>query len=662
MAFGRHPEKPRHKDPDYIDIFAEDDDGSPVVSVSLFDDDEDASNRPAKKSAKKKQKGAAPKPKAPAPRIKAERSAVYTPETQEEKAAVQEAVPDADESRVQSFLHAHFTFPERDENEDKLPPVHEAAPSEEEDGNEYGIEQDFGGEDTEDEAWEDEEDTDEAAPEDGGTGSGTEEDEDEEEDDAESAPVNGKKRRFSLFKKKNRSEESPAAEKQEAEAAPAEEAASPSEPPLPPPLPVKNSDDDWDIGGDFADPFFDEKLNPPENEEAPEAEEDEGSSIPEDPFITFDWTGSRTGKRKTNYGRRKNAKKASTVIVTNDTEPAREEEEARIRAEKRDYIRDREIKKRREAQKAQFLRNLRQRLTVMGLLGILLVIAIIASFFVFRVTGISVNGTCTRYDAETIIEKSGLVKGRHILLQDLSGAQEALNADPYLEATVKYIFPNKVNVTIQERKGIGAVQWGPDNEYIALVDAEGYVLDARLNAQGNIPLVKGLVLTRVLAGSKIGDDADEQVQSTLDVLSALDAHGLLAKIRTVDITETMGISLYTAENYRIELGSVSDLETKLNRLSGGWTTIMQQANSFKSKNGVDNITIYLYSKYGVTVSPHDVGYVDENNIPVSTVAEPTPAPVTYSDTTYTDTVPVTPEPTPEPADVIPSFDNLPFTG
>ena len=89
---------------------------------------------------------------------------------------------------------------------------------------------------------------------------------------------------------------------------------------------------------------------------------------------------------------------------------------------------------------------------------------------------------------------------------------------------------------------------------------------------------------------------------------------------------------------------------------------MQQANNFKGKNGVDNITIYLYSKYGVTVSPHDVGYVDENNIPVSTVTEPTPAPAAYADTTYTDTVPVTPEPTPEPADVIPSFDNLPFTG
>ena len=103
-----------------------------------------------------------------------------------------------------------------------------------------------------------------------------------------------------------------------------------------------------------------------------------------------------------------------------------------------------------------------------------------------------------------------------------------------------------------------------------------------------------------------------------------------------------------------------DLFTKLNRLRKNYTAIMDKATQYIGR-GADSVTIYLYSKNGVVISPHEVGYVAASPSPNATMFVPaqrnpdepsvTPAPNNTPD----------PDATPGP-DTPPPFNQGGFTG
>ena len=422
--------------------------------------------------------------------------------------------------------------------------------------------------------------------------------------------------------------------------------------------------------GEEAEPAHTEYGMPlPTDEEAsyvePEEKFDRTGNASKESFA-FDRFGRRTGKvprkkrPKERYGKRKHAKKATTTLLLNETEVLREREEARKRASERDKLRQKQRRLEMEQRRAQRRVERKKRLyAILVLLG-LFVLLLLAGYFTFLIRSIDVVGTLTRYTKEELITASGLKLQKHILLQDLDEAQEKLRRDPYLNATVKYVFPNRIRITLEERGRAGAVAWGPNKEYIAIIDRAGIVLESDASSYTGLPLVQGLIITGANRGGRIGDPADEQVQSMLDVLSTLEELGLSDKIKTVDLTETMGISLYTPEGYRIEVGDTSDLFTKLNRLRKNYTAIMDKATQYIGR-GADSVTIYLYSKNGVVISPHEVGYVAASPSPNATMFVPaqrnpdepsvTPAPNNTPD----------PDATPGP-DTPPPFNQGGFTG
>ena len=422
--------------------------------------------------------------------------------------------------------------------------------------------------------------------------------------------------------------------------------------------------------GEEAEPAHTEYGMPlPTDEEAsyvePEEKFDRTGNASKESFA-FDRFGRRTGKvprkkrPKERYGKRKHAKKATTTLLLNETEALREREEARKRASERDKLRQKQRHLEMEQRRAQRRVERKKRLyAILVLLG-LFVLLLLAGYFTFLIRSIDVVGTLTRYTKEELITASGLKLQKHILLQDLDEAQEKLRRDPYLNATVKYVFPNRIRITLEERGRAGAVAWGPNKEYIAIIDRAGIVLESDASSYTGLPLVQGLIITGANRGGRIGDPADEQVQSMLDVLSTLEELGLSDKIKTVDLTETMGISRYTPEGYRIEVGDTSDLFTKLNRLRKNYTAIMDKATQYIGR-GADSVTIYLYSKNGVVISPHEVGYVAASPSPNATMFVPaqrnpdepsvTPAPNNTPD----------PDATPGP-DTPPPFNQGGFTG
>ena len=384
--------------------------------------------------------------------------------------------------------------------------------------------------------------------------------------------------------------------------------------------------------------------------------------------FTFDRYGRRTGKvphkrrSRERYGKRKNARKATTTLLLNETEVRREQEEAQKRANERDKLRQKQRKLEAEQRKARRKVEMKKRLYALLVLMGLGVLLLLAAYFTFLIRSIDIVGTTTRYTQEDLIVASGLKTQTHILLQDLDKAQENLQNDPYLNATVKYVFPNRIRITLEERSRAGAVAWGPNKEYTAVIDKEGIVLESDASDHDNLPLVQGLIITGANVGNRIGDPADEQVQSMLDVLSILDELDLTTKIKTVDLTETMGISMYTSEGYRIEVGDTTDLFTKLNRLNKHYTEIITKASNLKkNEEGVDNVTIYLYSRDGVVISPHEVGYVVPTSSPNATDRRPANTNPDEPAATPIPNAPSEPDGTPGP-DTPPPFNQGGFTG
>ena len=422
--------------------------------------------------------------------------------------------------------------------------------------------------------------------------------------------------------------------------------------------------------GEEAEPAHTEYGMPlPTDEEAsyvePEEKFDRTGNASKESFA-FDRFGRRTGKvprkkrPKERYGKRKHAKKATTTLLLNETEALREREEARKRASERDKLRQKQRHLEMEQRRAQRRVERKKRLyAILVLLG-LFVLLLLAGYFTFLIRSIDVVGTLTRYTKEELITASGLKLQKHILLQDLDEAQEKLRRDPYLNATVKYVFPNRIRITLEERGRAGAVAWGPNKEYIAIIDRAGIVLESDASSYTGLPLVQGLIITGANRGGRIGDPADEQVQSMLDVLSTLEELGLADKIKTVDLTETMGISLYTPEGYRIEVGDTSDLLTKLNRLKKNYTAIMDKATQYMGR-GADAVTIYLYSKNGVVISPHEVGYVAASPSPDATFFAPVQNNPDEPAVTPAPNLPAEPQDTAGP-DTPPPFNQGGFTG
>ena len=387
---------------------------------------------------------------------------------------------------------------------------------------------------------------------------------------------------------------------------------------------------------------------------------DDGGEIPHSvsSSFRFDRYGRRIGKKGERYGKRKNAPKATTTVVEHDTEAKREYDEARARAEQRAKVREKEAAMKAAVKRAEKAK-LRKRSLSTALLGIAALIALAAlTWFVTRITTIRVADVPAGYTEADIIALSRLQRGKSILFQSTKSAEAAIETDPYLEATVQYAFPSTVRIAVTKRTEAACVRWGPQNEYLAIIDAQGMVLNAASESANGLLIAEGLNISNAVGGTRLGDATDSQAATLIRLLTQLKELGLLSrtpKISRIDLTELMQIRFYLeGYPYTIEVGAETNLDTKLMLLQKHWDEILLKAADY-IKKGSTTATIYLYSKGGVSVSPYEPGYA---------IAEPV---YTFSPDAPASSAPATPDPNATEEPTVPSVtpmphQDLPFTG
>ena len=341
----------------------------------------------------------------------------------------------------------------------------------------------------------------------------------------------------------------------------------------------------------------------------------------------FDRYGRRVDQKKNRYGKRKNAPKATTTVVEHDTEAKREYDEAKARSEARAQKRAKEEARQKAIRKAEKAKQRRRSLStlVFGVLAIGLLLVMV--WFVTRLSTVRVADVPDGYTEEQIVSMSKLKRGRSMLFQSTAAAKAAIETDPYLEATVQYAFPSTVRIAVNKRAEAACVRWGPQNEYLAIIDEKGTVLNETAESAGSLLIAEGMSISSAVNGTRLGDATDTRVAALIRMLTKLKELGLLSRtprISRIDMTELMQIRIYTeGTSYTIEVGDPSNLDTKLMLLQKHWDAIMQKAADY-IKSGHATATIYLYSKGGVSISPYEPGYAYE--IPVATFLPDTPAP------------------------------------
>lgn len=344
----------------------------------------------------------------------------------------------------------------------------------------------------------------------------------------------------------------------------------------------------------------------------------------ETPQFRFDRYGRRVGKKKKmRYGKRKDAPKATTTVVRNETEAKREYDAARARSEARAKKRARDAEKQ-AALKKEERRRRRQRSASTMVLGVLALILLLGmAWFVTRLTKINVPHIPDGYTRQRIVDLSGLEpklnKRSAVFISTRDVEKHIREADPYLDATVRYTFPSTVTITVSKREEAACVRWGPQNEYLAIIDENGTVLNAAAESVNGLLIADGMSISSAVNGARLGDSSDIQVAALVRLLTKLKELGLLERtprINRIDMTELMQIRMYVEGSpYTIEVGDTSNLETKLMLLQKHWAEIMDEASSF-IRQGFSTATIYLYSKGGVNISPYEAGHV---------MATPTPS-------------------------------------
>ena len=383
---------------------------------------------------------------------------------------------------------------------------------------------------------------------------------------------------------------------------------------------------------DEPDPAY---AAPAEEPETDEPAKPKTADKPADtPKFRFDRYGRRIGKHGARYGKRKNAPKATTTVVEHETVAKREYDEARARSEARAKKRAREEEKNAAIRKTERKKRRKRSITTM-LLGIAAFMGLVLlTLFVTRLSKVHIVNVPSGYTEERIIELSGLsgkletkkLSSSALFISTRNVEQTIKDADPYLDATVRYVFPSTINITVSKRSEAACVLWGPQNEYLAIIDENGTVLNDRAESSNGLLIAEGMNVSSANKGARLGDSSDIQVTALIRILTKLKEYDLLEReprINRIDMTELMQIRMYMeGRPYTIEVGEWSNLDTKLLRLKKGWTQIMEHASDF-IRSGYSTVTIYLYLRDGVDVSPLEAGSVRPTPEPPN-VATPSP--------------------------------------
>ncbi len=288
---------------------------------------------------------------------------------------------------------------------------------------------------------------------------------------------------------------------------------------------------------------------------------------------------------------------STTRIHINETE-----ESARARAQE-EQSRQRDAKRQRDAHaERQNLRKKRQAMLkkLFGNIAFVLFFItaiVIALYYGFLLSDIVVVGN-EKYSTDYIVNLSGLELGRHMLFCDLDEAELNIEEEPYLQVEqITYIFPSRIRIIVSERTEVAGIIGLEGN---VIIDKNGYVLSISGSTDmTDLLQVTGISMTGFQLGQRLGEGNDFGTATLIQLIDKLEEYQLVNRIKSVDLTTPLAITMIADNGLRIHVGQATDLDTKMSSLS----KLLPQ---FLTQN-ITTGTLYLSAKGGTVYSPANAG-------------------------------------------------------
>ncbi len=181
---------------------------------------------------------------------------------------------------------------------------------------------------------------------------------------------------------------------------------------------------------------------------------------------------------------------------------------------------------------------------------------------IFNISDINVINN-EKISTDTIKSLSQLQIGQNIFQFTRGKVEQQIEENPYIkDANIKRKIPNKVEITIEERKQSYNVEFL--NGY-AYIDNQGYILEVSENKL-ELPVIQGISTPaeKIIEGNRLEIEDLEKLETVLQITNICENYELNQMISWIDITDKNDYIIYMEQEKKtIYIGDGSNLSNKM---------------------------------------------------------------------------------------------------
>lgn len=200
------------------------------------------------------------------------------------------------------------------------------------------------------------------------------------------------------------------------------------------------------------------------------------------------------------------------------------------------------------------------RLSIFLLLLVVLAVVLLVNSSIFEISSITVFGN-RRFEAQEIIDKSGIAAGDNILKLSEEEIKNRLEENPYIEVLdIVREFPDRITIYINEREP--RVQFEFSGVFCNS-DYDGVVLAATQTYDPALLLVRGMALSGYQLGKPAAVQDEQLFSDYLELIKQLKGYSLIDQTVSVDLSDKLDFTLTMKNGLILKLGAPVQLADKL---------------------------------------------------------------------------------------------------
>lgn len=234
-------------------------------------------------------------------------------------------------------------------------------------------------------------------------------------------------------------------------------------------------------------------------------------------------------------------------------------------------------------QSGGYRRRRRTRIRSGAFAGVLIMLAVVAAIvfsitLFFKVNTIEVRGNSV-YDAQTVIDASGLELGESLLSVSRAAVAARIEvALPYVEhVRITRVLPDTVVLELTESESVFAVVSDTGESWLMNFGGKMLQSVSAVEAQ-NHPAVTGFTVTAPEAGAMAVSASQENCDAALALLAALQGTGLTDKLKSIDVSKSYDVVAWYGDQFEIQFGTTQELEYKLKYLQA----VLQELSQYQT--------------------------------------------------------------------------------